>query len=210
VVVVHTLAMADEPWQFHFDPDSYLAMVTEEIPTYHELQRRTAEATAVATADRRVRTILELGVGTGETASRVMEQHSGATLVGIDESAGMLAHARGRLPDAEFLVQRLEDPLPPGSFDLIVSVLAVHHLDGPGKADLFARVAGSLTPAGRFVMADLVVPDDPDDAVTPIDGVYDRPSPSAEQLHWMVQAGLQARIEWADQDLALFVAERPA
>jgi tRNA (cmo5U34)-methyltransferase len=38
-------------------------------------------------------------------------------------------------------VSRLEDALPVGNIDLVVSALAVHHLDGAGKADLFARIA---------------------------------------------------------------------
>src|ERR1039458_8104172 len=99
-----------------------------------------------------------------------------ATLVGIDESPEMLAHARRRLPEGDFRVGGLEDPLPKGHFELVVSALAVHHLDGPAKAHLFERIAERLVPGGRFVMADVVVPDDPGDAVTPIDGVYDKPS----------------------------------
>jgi tRNA (cmo5U34)-methyltransferase len=58
-------------------------------------------------------------------------------------------------------VSRLEDAPPEGNFDLVVSALAVHHLDGAGKADLFARVAVRLRSGGRFVVGDLVVPDDP-------------------------------------------------
>jgi cyclopropane fatty-acyl-phospholipid synthase-like methyltransferase len=57
-------------------------------------------------------------------------------------------------------VGRLEDPLPGGPFDLVVSALAVHHLRAPGKADLFRRIAEQLTPGGRFVMGDVVVSDD--------------------------------------------------
>jgi hypothetical protein len=38
------------------------------------------------------------------------------------------------------------------------SVLAAHHLGGPGKADLFRRVAAGLAPGGRFVLGDVVVP----------------------------------------------------
>jgi SAM-dependent methyltransferase len=65
-------------------------------------------------------------------------------------------------------VNRLEDPLPEGTFDLVVAALAVHHLDGAGKADLFARVAARLRPGGRFVLGDVVVREDPADVVTPI------------------------------------------
>jgi hypothetical protein len=45
---------------------------------------------------------------------------------------------------ADLRVSRLQDPLPEGNFDLVGSALAVHHLDGAGKADLFARVADRL------------------------------------------------------------------
>ena len=48
---------------------------------------------------------------------------------------------------ADLRVSRLEDALPEGNFDLVVSALAVHHLDGAGKADLFARVAARLPSA---------------------------------------------------------------
>src|SRR4029453_10031420 len=104
----------------------------------------------------------------------------------------MLAAASGDLAAADLRVSRLEDPLPEGNFDLVVSALAVHHLDGAGKADLFARVADWLRPGGRFVLGDVVVPGDPADVVTPIDGVYDQPSTIENQLRWLAPAGLRA------------------
>ena len=58
----------------------------------------------------------------------------------------------------------------------MVSVLCVHHLDGPGKADLFRRLAEELSPGGWLVVGDVVVPEDPADVVTPIDWDYDLPS----------------------------------
>jgi SAM-dependent methyltransferase len=135
--------------QFHFDPAHYLELMHDEVPRYVELQEETARATDGVTA----RTILELGVGTGETARRVLARHPGATLVGIDASAEMLAAAS--LPGADLRVGRLEDPLPEGPFDLVVSCLAVHHLDGGGKrGPLRPRRGGgrggrTLRPGGR-------------------------------------------------------------
>ena len=103
----------------------------------------------------------------------------------------MLDRARERLPQADLRVGRLEDPLPEGTYDLVVSALAVHHLDGDGKAELFMRVAERLRPGGRFVLADLVIPDDASDAITPIDdGQYDKPSRVKDQLRWLQAAGL--------------------
>jgi tRNA (cmo5U34)-methyltransferase len=189
--------------QFHFDPATYLDMVREEVPAYDELQ----DAVAAATVGARVARVLELGVGTGETSRRVLHAHPGVELIGIDESADMLAAASAQVEGADLRVSRLEDPLPEGSFDLVVSALAVHHLDGEGKADLFARIADRLRPGGRFVLGDVVIPEDPADAITPIDGIYDKPSGAADQVRWLGAAGLDARIVWSRQDLAVIVAE---
>jgi tRNA (cmo5U34)-methyltransferase len=188
--------------QFHWDPESYLAMMREEVPAFERLQDAATEATGTGAAR-----ILELGTGTGETARRVLARHPAARLIGIDASAAMLEAARGVLADerVELRVGRLEEPLPAGPFDVVVSALCVHHLDGAAKAELFRRVAAALAPGGRFVLADVVVPDDPADVVTPIDGVYDVPSTVAEQLAWMREASLDAGVAWLERDLAVLV-----
>lgn len=92
---------------------------------------------------------------------------------------------------------------------MVVSALAVHHLDGAGKADLFRRLAGQLAPGGRFVLGDVVVPEDPADVVTPIDGDYDTPSSVADQLSWLTAAALRSRVAWAQRDLAVLVGQAP-
>jgi tRNA (cmo5U34)-methyltransferase len=188
--------------QFHFDPDSYLQLMASEVPAYARLQDETAAACVPAAR------MLELGTGTGETARRVLARHPGGALVGIDASERMLAHARAALPDADLRVARLEDPLPDGPFGLVFSALAVHHLDGPAKAALFARVARVLSPGGRFVLGDVIVPEDPADVVTPIDGVHDTPSRVDEQLAWLEAVGLDAAVAWSERDLAVLVADR--
>jgi trans-aconitate methyltransferase len=189
--------------QFHFDPEAYLELVRSEVPAYDRLQEVVAQATSGLGAG----SILDLGVGTGVTSQRVLTDHPGARLVGVDESSAMLEHARRALPAADLHMARLEDPLPQGPFDLVVSALAVHHLDGSGKADLFRRVASVVVPGGRFVVGDVVVPEDPADAVTPIDGQYDKPSSAAEQLCWLREAGFRAHIAWVEADLAVLVGD---
>jgi tRNA (cmo5U34)-methyltransferase len=196
--------VTDYEWQ----PDGYLELVEGEIPQYARLQDEAVEATLGVA----VGSILELGTGTGETARRLLEAYPRARLRGIDASAPMLAAARAALAghDVRLDVGRLEDPLPAGPFDLVVSALAVHHLDGAQKADLFRRVAGVLARSGRFVLADLVVPLDPADAVTALEPGYDKPSSLDEQLRWLAASGLRARVHWRDRDLAVVVAEPAA
>jgi tRNA (cmo5U34)-methyltransferase len=100
-------------------------------------------------------------------------------------------------------VARLEDALPEGPFDLVYSALVVHHLDGAGKRDLFRRVAAALRTGGVVVFADVVVPEDPEDQQTPIDGEYDRPDRLDDQLEWLREAGFEATPVWVHRDLAV-------
>lgn len=190
--------------EFQWGPENYLSLMHEEIPDYERLQDE-----AVAATGEHVERVLELGTGTGETARRLLERHSTAVLVGVDESESMLAGARRALPSerVELLAARVQEPLPEGRYDLVVSTLVVHHLDAAGKADLFHRIAESLAPGGRFVLADLVVPEDPADVVTPIDGDFDTPSSTADQLSWLAAAGLHPRQAWAHRDLAVLIGQ---
>jgi tRNA (cmo5U34)-methyltransferase len=186
-------------------PDAYLDEIRAEIPRYDELQERAVEATRGV----EVRSALELGIGTGETAKRVLAVHPATRLVGIDGNEAMLASARDALPGerAELRLSRLEDPLPAGRFELIYSVLAVHHLRGVEKAELFGRIAAALEAGGRFVLADVVVPERPEDAVVPIEEGFDFPDPLSEQLAWLSEAGFSATVVWSWKDLAVVQAD---
>ena len=190
-------------WQWN--PETYLAQMREEIPAFEELQERAAAATA-GDASR----LLELGIGTGETARRVLALHSGAHLTAIDSSPQMVQRARQTVPDADLRLGRLEDELPAGPFDLVYSTLVVHHLDGAGKRDLFARVASVLRTGGRFVLADIVVPPDPADRQIEIDWVMDVPDTLEDHLAWLRDAGFDATPEWTLKDLAVISATRVA
>ena len=188
--------------EWEWDPDTYLAEMAAEIPGYEELQG----AVVAATADVRAKRVLELGTGTGETALRVLAEHPEASWVGIDASEPMLARARERLPDADLRLARLEDELPPGPFDLVVSALAVHHLDGAGKRDLFSRVARVLRPGGVFVLGDVVVPAPGPEGPIYIDWVMDKPDSVDDQLAWLRDTGFEAETSSVRVDLAVFRA----
>ncbi len=190
--------------QWHWDPETYLKNMLAEVPAYEDLQEQAAAAT-----DGDAKDILELGIGTGETARRVLPRHPDAQLVAIDSSAEMLERAHAVVPQADLRLAALQDPLPEGPFDLVVSALAVHHLDGPGKRDLFERIAAVLRPGGRFVLADVVVPERDEDVVTPIDWEYDLPDRADDQLEWLRDAGLEAELLWSEKDLAVVRATRP-
>lgn len=201
-------AALNDDWGF--DPATYGETVRAEIPAYEKFQEM-----VVLTAHGQWRggRVLELGTGTGETAVRLLERLPEAELTCVDESAEMLATAATNLPAGRVqLIQgRLQDPLPQGRFDLVVSALALHHLDRHEKPELFNRIRAQLAPGGRFVLADVIVPDDPEEAVIPLTPGYDKPSPLADQLRWLEDAGFRSvDVIWRHEDLAIVVAETAA
>ena len=177
------------------------------VPRYDELQQAIADSTAGVRAER----VLDLGAGTGETARYVLASHPSARVTLVDKNTEMLQLALSALPPAQIeahLATGFEERLPSGPFELVVSAFAVHHLSGSGKADLFCRISDVLSPGGRFVMGDVVVPDDTADAVTPIALDHDRPERTSDLLDWFSAAGLSPRITWCWRDLAVIVGER--
>lgn len=193
---------ATEGW----DPNIYPGKIRAEIEDYEVLQANVLDAARGRTAT----SILDLGTGEGETARRVLSLYPDARLHGIDSSTAMLAGARERLPMERVTLteQDLRADLPEGPFDLVVSALAVHHLVGEEKAELFARIMKVLSPGGRFVLGDLVIPDDPKDAVIELTEGYDNPSRVDEQLDWLEGAGLRPGLFWQRRDLAVLTADK--
>jgi SAM-dependent methyltransferase len=90
-------------------------------------------------------TCLEIGCGTGVHAALVREL--GWTPIGIDLSAGMLRHARGRLPIARADAERL--PLRDGSVPAAIAVMV--HTDMPAYPVVLGEAARVLRPGGMLV-----------------------------------------------------------
>jgi tRNA (cmo5U34)-methyltransferase len=144
-----------EMGQFDWTPEVYLERIRAEIPAYDELQRQ-----AVAAIPFPPERVLELGMGTGETTRRLIEAYPDSWVVGLDASPDMVFRARKTYDDVQ--LARMEDPLPDGPWDLVISVLSINQLDDEKKRALFRRVrdhARSLVIGDLFEgsqLADLV------------------------------------------------------
>ena len=119
--------------QFDWTPDEYLERIRSRIPRYDELQEQ-----AVAAVPFSPERVLELGMGTGETTRRLIEAHPDAWVIGLDSSPDMVFRARQTYDDVQ--LARMEDPLPDGPWDLVISVLSVSDLDDTQQQSLFRRV----------------------------------------------------------------------
>jgi tRNA (cmo5U34)-methyltransferase len=109
--------------------------------------------------------ILELCCGEGLLAELLLDSFPTFTVHGLDGSIEMLQHARERL-------RRFESRFQCGVFDLasadwrkpgfsvhaVVSSLAIHHLIGSQKEELFIDVYKMLEDGGAFVIADIIDP----------------------------------------------------
>jgi len=97
--------------------------------------------------------ILDLGCGLGYFA-REARARGARSVLGVDISQRMLADAAARGPDPgiTYLNASLEQFIPPpGQFDLVVSMLALHYIQD--YAAIVQRVASALAPGGRFAFS---------------------------------------------------------
>jgi tRNA (cmo5U34)-methyltransferase len=181
---------AEQPAQFHFAPDTYQEMIRADVPRYDELQRVTVDAIPFAPAR-----VLELGVGTGETTRRLLERFPDAAVTGLDSTPEMVFAAREL--GIEVRLARMEDPLPDGPWDVVISVLTVHHLTADGKRDLFRRVREQ----SRALVFGDVVEVAPELQVASLTDDFDFPSPAADQAQWC-----GGEVVWEADDLAVIRA----
>jgi tRNA (cmo5U34)-methyltransferase len=127
-------------------PEVYLERIRSQIPRYDELQEQ-----AIAAIPFPPERVLELGMGTGETTRRLIEAHPDSWVVGLDSSPDMVFRARQSYDDVQ--LARMEDPLPDGPWDLVISVLATAELNDDQLSALCRRVkehSRALVIADRF------------------------------------------------------------
>jgi len=169
--------------------------------------------------------VLDLGCGDGRLAALVVDQCPSITrVVGVDGSPPMLERARERFAvnvditrTVDIRQGDLSDDIGSlGSFDVVVSGFAIHHLEHPRKRELFAEVADVLNPGGLFANLEIVASptpelhacflaaigrtaDDPEDRLADVD----------DQLRWMTEAGLvDVACSWRWKGMALLVGRR--
>jgi tRNA (cmo5U34)-methyltransferase len=119
--------------RFDWTPEVYLERIRSQVPRYDELQEQ-----AIAAVPFPPERVLELGMGTGETTRRLIEAYPDAWVVGLDASPDMVFRARQTYDDVQ--LARMEDPLPDGPWDLVISVLSTGELDAEQLRALCRRV----------------------------------------------------------------------
>lgn len=93
--------------------------------------------------------LLDAGCGAGMVLRLAAER--GAEVAGLDASAGLLAHARRRVPDAPIVRGELEDlPFEDGAFDVVTGFNSFQYAARPAAA--LAEAIRVLAPGGRILL----------------------------------------------------------
>jgi tRNA (cmo5U34)-methyltransferase len=162
--------------------------------------------------------VLDLGIGTGNVAQQLLEKYPNAKLVGVDVSPKMLQQASLKLALFKTRIKVVQGDLAAlpqmGSFDLVYSILAIHHLSDEEKQTLFKKIFTQLKPGGIFILIDVVK--GTDERLTEIYlnstfsfDEYDKPASLIEQLEWLKNAGFEKiDVPWKDYKLTCIIASR--
>jgi tRNA (cmo5U34)-methyltransferase len=126
-------------------------------------------AALVPAAEGEAFSAVELCCGGGDLGRRLLEAFPRMSYLGLDGSDVMLEAAARRLSPHASQVELRPFRLEaadwraglPEDLALVVSSLAIHHLDAAGKRQLYRDVYRSLRPGGALLVFDLVMPTTP-------------------------------------------------
>lgn len=105
--------------------------------------------------------ILDVGCGTGYL-TRILSPvvTPAGHVTGLDPSSAMIEHATGRAPaNCTYVVGEGQSlPFPDGSFDLVTSSLAIHHMPAEARPEALRQMFRVLRPGGRLLIAEFRPP----------------------------------------------------
>lgn len=168
--------------------------------------------------------ILDLGSGDGRLLALLLAHCPSARGVALDFSPPMLGRLRERFGSNQrvrVVEHDLGLPLPDlGTFDVVASSFAIHHLPHPRKEALYREVFGLLRPGGVFCNLEHVASPSPrlhrrflglmgtpPEKEDPSNKLLDVET----QLQWLREIGFEeVDCHWKWRELALLAGRRPA
>jgi len=222
--------------QQHFEAEAkeYDDLIYKLIPHYSEMLQAVL---CVFVGVGKTPKVADLGCGTGTLASAVLSLLPAAQVDLFDVSQNMLDIAEAKLagyPQIRAIHGDFSSITGPKKYDVIISSLALHHLETDQEKEVFFQsIYGALQPGGWFVNADVVL-----GATEEIQGQYmekwkdfmlgqvsleevenrwlvkyaeeDRPARLDRQLSWLQGAGFEpVEVFWKCYNFAVYGGRKP-
>lgn len=133
----------------------YSELISKCVPRYQELLYNMFH---YIPEDFKPKRILDLGCGTGNLTDHILKKFPEAEIDALDISEDILKECRKRFannPNVRYIQTDFKSlHLPPGSYDLVMSSIAIHHIEDPDKINLYKEVYQALSSGGIFIFAD--------------------------------------------------------
>ncbi|PSC05077.1 ArsR family transcriptional regulator [Alsobacter soli] len=132
------------------------AVEWDRIRSLHVSDAEVEAAVLAAVGDKPIRSLLDLGTGTGRMLALLAPK--AARAVGVDSNHAMLAVARANMELAGVRGVELRQgdiyapPVERGAFDVVVVHQVLHFLEDPPRA--LREAAATLSPGGRLIVVD--------------------------------------------------------
>jgi tRNA (cmo5U34)-methyltransferase len=205
-------------WQSSVHASAYLERA-DRVP-----HRAEGEAALLDEVPASVRRVLDLGSGDGRLLELILKARPGAGGVALEFSPLMLDRLRerfGSTPAIEVVQHDLERSLPPlGTFDVVASSFAIHHLPHARKRGLYGEIWSVLEPGGVFCNLEHVASASPrahERFLEALGMTAAEEDPSNKlldvhtQLEWLRAIGFSdVDCYWKWRELALLVGRRAA
>lgn len=117
------------------------------------LQERTLDALQVRPGS----SVLELGCGSGVLTEKIIRR--GASVVGVDQSKGMLRRAGRRAPQATLIRADILKFKCAQKFDRVLIAFVLHHMDAEARLSTLTLARTALKPGGLIGVLDWTEPD---------------------------------------------------
>lgn len=223
-----------KPSQLNYDSytlSKYDRDIVNSIPHHHEIHNLISEYTKNNFANKII-SVLDLGVGTGLTSKLIQNILPLAKFTVVDFSRQMLRGAKKKLGSTvKYILGDYSKILFTDRYNLIISVIGIHHQNTVGKKKLFKKIYSLLKPNGIFILGDLVTYKDDHvaaynnalhfhhlvknatDKKTLTEWSYHHIflndlAPIEDQIVWLKKIGFKVSVEFLQTNTALLVCKK--
>ena len=221
---------------FEAEANQFDDIIVKLIPYYEQMLRALIDAIPFG-FDTKIR-VIDLGCGTGTIAKMISDRFPNAHIVCLDIASNMIDMAKYKLsnhPDAEFIVGDFAHIDFTEKFDVVVSSLALHHLETDvDKKKLYTKIFENLNNNGVFYNADVVLAstteqqeismtrwkeymnrnipmDEIENRWIPTYENEDRPAKLMDQLEWLREIGFNpVDVTWKYYNFCVYGGVKPA